>query len=231
MKTHNMQRIGLLMAVLFIGGLLGTAVTVQPTAAQILNTLSDDEVADLLYMREEEKLAHDVYITLYTQWGYPVFDNIATAEQTHTAAVLQLMTLYGIADPTTGNGVGVFVNNDLQALYDDLVAQGSQSLPAALRVGGLIEETDILDLEASIAATDHADIQFVYGNLLAGSKNHLRAFASVYERMTGEPYQPQILDQATFDAIMNDTNGNGNGRRGGRRGAGNQGNGGLGCNQ
>ena len=226
MKTQNLQRIGLLMAVLFVGGLLGTAVTVQPAAAQTLSPLSDDEVADLLYMREEEKLAHDVYITLYTQWGYPVFDNIATAEQTHTEAVLQLMTLYGIADPATGNGVGVFINDDLQALYDALVAQGSQSLPDALLVGGLIEETDILDLEASIAETDHADIQFVYENLLAGSKNHLRAFASVYERVTGEAYQPQLLDQAAFDAIMNETGGNGNGRRGGRWGNGNQGNGG-----
>ncbi len=221
----SFKRFGFFAAILLTGLLMFTAVSTQPAAAQSLNDLDADEVAALLYMREEEKLAHDVYVTMYVQWGNSIFNNIAAAEQTHTDSVLQLMALYGIADPAADNGVGEFVNSDLQALYDDLVAQGSQSLTEALLGGGLIEETDILDLQASIADTSHADIQLVYQNLLSGSENHLRSFASVYEQMTGEPYQPQLLDQATFDAIISGSNGNGNGRRGGRWGNGGQGNG------
>lgn len=38
---------------------------------------------DLLYMREEEKLARDVYITLYEKWGIPVFNNISNRESDH----------------------------------------------------------------------------------------------------------------------------------------------------
>ena len=226
------KRFGLFTVVLFVGLLMITAVTTQPAAAQSLNNLGDDEVASLLYMGEEEKLAHDVYVTMYAQWGYPIFANIAVAEQTHTEAILQLMALYGIPDPAVGNDVGKFVNSDLQALYNDLVAQGSQSLADALLVGGLIEETDILDLKASIADTAHPDIQFVYNNLLNGSENHLRNFASVYERVTDQAYQPQLLEQDAFDAIISGSNGNGigNGRRGGRWGNGNQGNGGFGKN-
>lgn len=224
-KSHFFKRFGSFAALLLVGIVLFTAVTTQPATAQSLNDLNDDEVASLLYMREEEKLAHDVYVTMYAQWGHPVFANIAAAEQTHAAAVLQLMALYGIADPAAGNGVGEFVNSDLQALYDDLIAQGSQSLADALLVGGLIEETDILDLQSSIADTSHTDIQFVYQNLLAGSENHLRSFAFVYERVTGEPYQPQLLSQTAFDAIISGSNGNGNGRRGGRGGGNGPGNG------
>jgi hypothetical protein len=212
----------LLAGILLFGA---SAATAKPAAAQVIGSeLSAAEMADLLYMREEEKLAHDVYVTLYAQWGTPVFANIATAEETHTNAVLQLMARYGVDDPAAGNGVGVFANSELQALYDQLVAQGSQSLVEALLVGGFIEETDILDLQTTVAQTTHSDIQMVYQNLLAGSSNHLRAFAARYEQVTGEPYQPQVLDQAALETIIDGANGNGNGRRGGRWG-GNNGNG------
>lgn len=148
------------------------------TALAVPGTLSEDERASLLFMREEEKLAHDVYVTLYDQWGLRVFSNITASEQKHTDAVAALLSAFGLADPTIGNGVGEFTNPDLQALYDELVAQGSVSVTEALKVGVAIEELDIADLEQRIAETDNADIQRVYSNLLAGSTNHLRAFSS-----------------------------------------------------
>ncbi len=40
--------------------------------------LNDKETQSLLTMREEEKLAHDVYITLYNKWGVNIFTNIAS---------------------------------------------------------------------------------------------------------------------------------------------------------
>lgn len=145
-------------------------------------SLTTDEVDDLVFMREEEKLAHDVYATLYEKWGLPIFQNIADSEATHTAAVKVLLDRYGIADPAAGKGVGEFTNPDLQKLYNQLVAQGSKSLADALKVGIAIEELDIRDLQTRLARTSSADIKLVYNNLLRGSENHLRAF----QRQTGE---------------------------------------------
>ena len=163
--------------------------------------LSAEEAAGLLYMREEEKLAHDVYLALYELWGLPVFQNIANSEQTHTDSIATLIDRYDLDDPVTGT-VGTFSDSTLQSLYDDLVATGSESLESALRVGAAVEEIDILDLEEEIAQTDHGDIALVYENLMKGSRNHLRSFVSTLERQTGDSYAPQYLDQASYDAIV-----------------------------
>ena len=127
-------------------------------------------------MREEEKLARDVYNAFYDRYGLRVFSNIAASEQAHMNAVLTLLNRYGLADPAATTP-GVFNNADLQALYDDLIAQGNQSLTEALRAGVLIEETDIADLQDGLALTTHADLRAVYANLLRASQNHLRAFS------------------------------------------------------
>lgn len=177
---------------------LAAAITAQPAGA-----LTTDEIAGLLYMREEEKLAHDVYLALYEQWGMNIFENIAGSEATHTEAVRTLISRYGLDDPVASNDVGVFTDPALQALYDQLMAQGGESLAGALRVGAAIEEIDILDLEERLAQTSQPDIILVYQNLTAGSRNHLRAFVSVLSRQTGETYQPQYLSQTAFDAIAN----------------------------
>lgn len=165
-------------------------------------TLSAAEAEGLFYMREEEKLARDVYLMLYDKWGLPIFQNIANSEQTHTDAVKTLLDRYGLQDPAMGQDVGTFTNPELQELYDLLVETGSQSLADALRVGVAIEEIDILDLEEWIAQTNPADIVLVYENLIKGSRNHLRSFVSTLEQQTGETCQPQYLDQAAYDAIV-----------------------------
>ena len=156
--------------------------------------LSEVEAAGLIYMREEEKVARDVYLMLYEQWGIQIFKNIAEAEEMHMAAVAELLDRYGLTDPAANTAVGVFTNPELQALYDQLLEEGRQSLAAALRVGALVEEVDIVDLENYIAQTDNEDVLLVYRNLLKGSQNHLRAFTSTLERQTGEIYQLQLLD-------------------------------------
>ena len=148
-----------------------------PVAATVPAAISPTESASLQYMREEEKLAHDVYVTLYAKWGLRMFNNISAAEQRHTNAIVTLLNRYGIDDPAAGNAAGVFTNPDLQALYDKLIAQGSTSSAEALKVGVLVEQTDIEDLKTHIAETTKADILQVYNNLLGGSQNHLRAFS------------------------------------------------------
>jgi hypothetical protein len=156
--------------------------------------LSEVEAEGLSYMREEEKLARDVYLALYEQWGIRIFQNIARAEETHMSAVADLLERYGLPDPAVDTAVGVFTNAELQALYDQLLEEGTLSLASALRVGALVEEVDIVDLETYIAQTGNEDVLRVYQNLLKGSQNHLRAFTSTLERQTGEIYQLQLLE-------------------------------------
>lgn len=175
--------------------------------------LTDVEIEGLMFMREEEKLAGDVYRYFYDLYGSNVFQNIATSEDTHTNAILDLLNQYGVADPALAEPGG-YSNSDLQALYDELTAQGSQSLKDALLVGVAIEEIDILDIEEYIAETDEADIQLVYQNLIAGSENHLRAFVRVLGNQTREEYSPQFITQERYDEIMQGTSGAGNGQAG-----------------
>ncbi len=212
-------------------GSINQAGLTQSLDAIPVGDLDEAETEGILFMREEEKLARDVYLTLYDVWGMPTFQNIAGSEQTHMDAVLSLIDRYSLEDPAQSNDVGVFTNPDLQALYDQLVAQGSESLAGALKVGGAIEEIDILDLEKHLAETDNADIQTVYNSLLQGSNNHLRAFSSTLERQTGESYHPQYLDQEAYDAIVNSSMQRGGNRQGGGNGKGRGGNGGGGRGQ
>jgi hypothetical protein len=185
--------------------------------------LSADEIEGILYMREEEKLARDVYLTLYDQWSLPIFQNIANSEQTHMDAVERLIDRYGLTDPAAGNDAGEFTDQTLQSLYDDLVTMGSRSLADALRVGAAIEEIDILDLAERVAQTDAVDIQRVYESLMIGSRNHLRSFVATLEQQTGETYEPQYLDQEAYDDIISASmesggQGQGSGRSGNGKG-------------
>jgi len=204
--------VSLLVAVLVSSGVRPVAAapaSVAPVA--VTSTLSADEIAGLQFMREEEKLARDVYLTLYQKWGVTIFNNIAGSEATHMASIKTLLDRYGIADPAAGQPIGVFTNPELQVLYNQLIAQGNQSLAAALKVGGAIEEIDIRDLQVRLAGTTHADLKSVYTSLLNGSYNHLRAFTRTLTTQTGAVYQPQYLDAATYQSIV----GGSTGRRGG----------------
>lgn len=178
----------------------GVAVAAPRTAST--TTLTTQEKEDLIFMREEEKLARDVYLTLHDIWGTPVFASIATSEQQHMDAILALLNTYKLSDPTVGKLVGEFMNVELQALYDALIARGKKSALEALLVGGVIEETDIEDLNAAMATSRLSNIDQVYQNLLSGSYNHLRAFASNIESLTGQPYVAQVVSQDVVDSIL-----------------------------
>jgi len=186
-----------------------------PNAAALaaLQPLSQEEAAWLVYMREEEKLARDVYLALYERWELAVFYQIAQSEQRHFDAIGNAIERYDVPDPAADETAGVFSTSKFQTMYANLVSQGSASIPEALLVGGAIEELDIIDLEEALGVTDNTDIVRVYTNLLLGSQNHLRAFVSHFQ-VLGELYAPQYLSQAAFDAIMDSTAANGNGNTG-----------------
>lgn len=148
-------------------------------SATAVGSLSEFEEQTLIYIREEEKLARDVYNALYEEWGVAQFSNIAASESRHMASAKRLLDRYGLADPAAEDTPGVFVNDDLQAAYDELVARGTVSVEDAFQVGVMIEQLDITDLQELIDATDGADITRVMENLLRGSQHHLAAFTAL----------------------------------------------------
>lgn len=129
----------------------------------------------LLYLIEEEKLAHDVYTVMYQKYGANVFGNILESESTHQGLVLTLLQARNIADPRSSE-IGVFNNSDLQALYDQLIEQGNKSVTEAYKVGVIIEEKDIADISTQLATATDQDVIDTLESLRKGSENHLRAF-------------------------------------------------------
>ena len=164
---------------------LVTTIAAPSALAQV--TIDPAVAAELAFMREEEKLAHDVYALFGLMYvdqhpGSNVFTRIAASEQRHTDAVLGLLESYGLPDPALADP-GVFRDEELQALYNTLVAVGSEGLTQALGVGVVIEQKDLDDLVAAIELSlAYPDIVRVYSNLLASSENHLAAFNKVLER-------------------------------------------------
>jgi hypothetical protein len=165
-----------------------------------VESLSAAESQSLTYIREEEKLAHDVYAVAATQWGLNTFVNIGTSETMHQQAMNALLTRYGVTDPVAGMADGQFNQQAFTALYTQLSDKTRLSLVDALQVGLEIEELDIKDIETEKLGVDNADIRYAYDELLRGSRNHLRAFWKQLQQRGGN-YTPSHITQAQFDAI------------------------------
>ena len=140
----------------------------RPTAAQKLQ---------LQYLVEEEKLARDVYAYLAANVTSQKFSNIVKSEQTHMDNISALLKKYNYFNPTTTRAPGVFRDAELQKLYNNLIAQGSVSVAAAMQVGIAIEELDISDLKKMMTNPAPADVKYAWDLLLKGSQNHLAAFS------------------------------------------------------
>lgn len=162
--------------------------------------ISQQEEESLVFLREEEKLAYDVYIYLYNLWGVKIFKNISDSEQTHTDSVLELLKKYNIEDPVKENEIGVFQNEILQEAYNTLTEKGSLSVIEAFKVGAYIEELDIKDIRDLYEKVDNADIELVFSNLEKGSVNHINSFLNQLIKY-GETYEPQILSVSELNAI------------------------------
>lgn len=165
-------------------------------------SLSQEELKSLSFLREEEKLAMDVYTTLFNKWGVNIFNNISKSESTHMSAVLNLLNKYKLVDPVGKNETGEFNNTQLKALYDQLVSEGNKSTLNAYIVGATIEDLDLYDINKALVFIDNQDIRFVYGMLAKGSRNHLRSF---YKNIViaGGTYTPQYISNEEFKAIIN----------------------------
>ena len=166
--------------------MLGTACALAPAGFAITPT----DAANILFMKQEEKLARDVYQVLGDQWDHPTFANITVSEQRHMDTVDGLIRRFGLED-TTPTQPGQFSIPELQTLFDELVTEGGQSLTQALAVGVLIEETDIADLDAAISGTKDRTIRQVLSNLRRGSLSHLAAFSGALSSTTPGAANPE----------------------------------------
>jgi len=193
---------------------------------QTTANLTIAEEQHLTFMREEEKLARDVYI-VFSQM-YPrsrAFGRIDDSEQKHTDAVKKLLDKYDVVDPSTNDNVGVFTGAEYSEYFtekfNEFVTKGEMSVLDAMYVGAFIEELDMIDInycnqqildanvelytrdDCGLKSTDRADVQRTLNNLLNGSRNHLRAYVNQIERHIGYGnYEAQLLPQEEVDEIL-----------------------------
>jgi len=186
------------------------SILVSQANRQNQSTLTNEEAAGLLFMREEEKLAQNVYSFLAKKWGPRPFGNILQAEAAHTAWVSALLKKYQIADPSAELPPGKFADPTLQKLYIELEKQGSISRIEALKVGATIEDVDLYDLNRWAKTTTRADLRQVYENLARGSRNHLRAFVRNLSN-SGLTYKPKYINQEEFNKVISSPNERGSG--------------------
>lgn len=166
--------------------------------------LTNEEIENLKHLREEEKLARDVYLFSYEKYGKSIFNNIAKSEQQHMYKVLNLLEEYNIEDPSSEDR-GVFNNNNIQMLYNDLTAIADTSELGALVVGAMIEDVDIFDIDIFIEESDKNDIINVYEKLKCGSENHMRSFNNELNDLN-YIYEPQYIDYTYFNSIISSSN-------------------------
>ncbi len=161
------------------------------------STMNQELKNILSFMGNEERLAYDVYNALYQKFpDVKQLYNIPTkSEYKHIQAVQLLVQKYIDSDadftnvdlpplnykntPIEDMQPGVYDIEAIQNLYNTLYAKGKQSKQDALKVGCIIEVTDINDLNVRIAtAQDYnaTDIETVLNFLRDGSYSHYWAF-------------------------------------------------------
>jgi hypothetical protein len=181
---------------------INDTILIETTSEEL--SLTSQEIEDLLFLREEEKLARDVYLYSYEKYNLQIFKNISNSESQHMNSVLELLNDYNLQDPASTE-IGVFNNEVLQSIYNQLVEQSSISLLEALKVGDKIEDLDIKDLALNENRTNKIDLLLVYGSLKCGSRNHLRNFHSQVLQNNGD-YSPEFISIEEFNEIISSSN-------------------------
>jgi len=164
-------------------------------------TLSSREEEGVLFIWEEEKVARDLYAELYRETRLSVFMDLERSEQSHMDQAKTLIEKYDLELPVEEDEHGVFSNQTLIGLYDDLLAQGMRSTEDALKVAATFEEISIVDLEKELEVADNEDVRVVFQGLLAGSRKHLRSYVKDLQAM-GIEYTPQYMSQQEFDEVV-----------------------------
>jgi|APHM01.1.fsa_nt_gi Uncharacterized protein conserved in archaea len=166
--------------------------------------LSDQEVEDIRFMRQEEALAYDVYGTFYDEYGVKAFTNIESSEETHTGAIEGLVLKYDLDDPYN-ESTDSFDSQEFSDLREKLVDRGMESEVEALKAAAEVEDRNIAHLREKLENTDNQDTQEVYSTLLGDAKRHLTAFDRQLDRRDAS-YEPSFISKSDYEEITADTN-------------------------
>lgn len=147
--------------------------------------LGEAEIAGLVYMIEEEKMAMDLYDSFAEQTGSAIFDKISDSELRHMSSLIQVAEAADVDLSFLSSEAGVFSDARIQQLYDSLLDQGSESFADAIDVGILVEMADIEDLQSYTNGDEVGLLGGVYAKLEAGSEHHLAAFTQ-YDAVVAE---------------------------------------------
>jgi hypothetical protein len=170
------------------------------TSEAMAVTLSSREKDGMLFIREEEKTARDLYRSLYEKNNLSIFVDLMRSEQSHMDQAKAIIDKYGLTIPGKDDP-GAFQNQTLQKIHDELLAAGLQSDQNALQMAATFEEISIMDLTKELAATQAEDVIVVYQGLLAGSRKHLRSYVNELQAQ-GIQYYPVYLSQSEFEETI-----------------------------
>jgi hypothetical protein len=193
-----MKRLTYLFGIIAVFLLTSFVPTVQKNYR--INGLSDGDKNGLLLMRDEEKMAFDVYSFLDEKWDHQVFKNIKQSEARHGEFVKSQLEKYDIKDPYI-EIAGKYVNADIQKLYQELISRGSNSIKDAFTVGAIIEDRDIYDLDKLLSGTKNDDLHEMYQTLIRGSRNHMRAFSRQLA-LLDHSYTPAFITKDMYETII-----------------------------
>ena len=155
--------------------------------------LSQENKDILSHMWNEEKLAHDLYLKLYDLYPVETLNTIATrSEARHEESIQNLIEKYDLnitsqdfngsynTDELAKYDIGEFISPSIQTLYNNLYDLGSKSEIDALKVGCMVEVTDVNDLDEYINENNiTTDMSIVFDHLRNGSYHHYWAFDAV----------------------------------------------------
>lgn len=167
------------------------------------SAITESEKAAIIFVVQEEKVAHDFYAAMYELHGLTPFRSISKSEGLHMDKAKSLVDHFGIEDPNSENydTPGKFSSNKFQVMYDDLVREGSKSIPDALIESARFEEMDIVDIEKFNSTIQNEFIKSTFESLIGISKNHLKAIVrELSER--GIEYSPFYLTREELNNIV-----------------------------
>ncbi len=169
--------------------------------------LTQEIIDTLAYMGNEERLAHDIYMTLYNYHlnngtELKQFTNIASRSEVKHIGIVQdlvrkyevdITTVKDVVNPVADQNValenmpsGQYDIQKIQDLYDSLYEKGITSAQDALEVGCMVEVVDVDDLDKDIAIAEAAgatDVVDGFNILRDGSYNHYWAFDKALKNM------------------------------------------------
>lgn len=169
-------------------------------AMQPTDSLTAEEIAYLLDLREGRKLQHDLMKASREAYAdEEMMPKMEAAHKTHKDAVARMLGFYGVEAPELGEA-GVFENPTLQASYDAAVAAMTSETEAIQVLMGQ-KELIIIAYTEDLTTVTNENIQMLLENMLRAAKNHLCAF-NMHLLEFDLTYVPTLISQAEYEAII-----------------------------